>query len=241
MIRRIAAQTRVEMLLTLRRGESLLVVAGIPVGILVFFTAVDVLPHGRGRAVDFLVPGVLALAVISSAMTSLGIATGFERQSGVLRRLGVTPLGRDGLLTAKALSTLLVVALQVVAVGAVGAGLGWRVPRSGLPSGIAVIALGVVTFAGLGFLLAGRLRAEMNLAVVNALFLVFLLLGGIVVPVSELPAGLEALAGILPAEPLASALRSSLGATSVALSDLLTLGAWALAGCTLAAATFRWE
>lgn len=240
MIRRVAAQARVEILLTLRRGESLLVVAGIPVGILVFFTAVDVLPHGRGRAVDFLVPGVLALAVISSAMTSLGIATGFERQSGVLRRLGITPLGREGLLTAKGLSILAVVILQVVAVAAVGAGLGWRLPRS-VAAPISILVLGVVAFAGLGLLLAGRLRAEMNLAVANALFLVFLLLGGIVVPLSELPAGLEALAGILPAEPLATSLRAALSAAPVAASDLVTLGAWAFASCGLAAATFKWE
>jgi len=239
-IRRVAAQARVEILLTLRRGESLLVVAGIPVGILVFFTAVDVLPHGRGRAVDFLVPGVLALAVISSAMTSLGIATGFERQSGVLRRLGITPLGREGLLTAKGLSILAVVILQVVAVAAVGAGLGWRLPRS-VAAPISILVLGVVAFAGLGLLLAGRLRAEMNLAVANALFLVFLLLGGIVVPLSELPAGLEALAGILPAEPLATSLRAALSAAPVAASDLVTLGAWAFASCGLAAATFKWE
>jgi ABC-2 type transport system permease protein len=239
-IRRVAAQARVEILLTLRRGESLLVVAGIPVGILVFFTAVDVLPHGRGRAVDFLVPGVLALAVISSAMTSLGIATGFERQSGVLRRLGITPLGREGLLTAKGLSILAVVIVQVVAVAAVGAGLGWRLPRS-VAAPISILVLGVVAFAGLGLLLAGRLRAELNLAVANALFLVFLLLGGIVVPLSELPAGLEALAGILPAEPLATSLRAALSAAPVAGSDLVTLGAWAFAACGLAAATFKWE
>lgn len=240
MIRRVAAQARVEILLTLRRGESLLVVAGIPVGILVFFTAVDVLPHGRGRAVDFLVPGVLALAVISSAMTSLGIATGFERQSGVLRRLGITPLGREGLLTAKGLAILAVVILQVVAVAAVGAGLGWRLPRS-VAAPISILVLGVVAFAGLGLLLAGRLRAEMNLAVANALFLVFLLLGGIVVPLAELPAGLEALAGILPAEPLTTSLRAALSAAPVAAADLVTLGAWAFASCGLAAATFKWE
>ena len=96
----VSSQARMEIALTLRRGESLLVTIGIPVGILAFFSIADVLPHD-GRAVDFLMPGVLALSVISSAMTSLSIATGFERQSGVLRRLGITPLGRSGLLAAK--------------------------------------------------------------------------------------------------------------------------------------------
>lgn len=229
-----------EIVLTLRRGESLLVIAGIPVGILVFFTVVDVLPHGRGRAIDFLVPGVLALAVISSAMTSLGIATGFERQSGVLRRLGTTPLGRQGLLISKGVSVVLVVAIQVGAVVAVALGLGWDVPSLPLAP-LGVVALGVVTFAGLGLLLAGRLRAEMNLAIANALFLVFLLLGGIVVPLSELPEGLRALTGLLPAEPLVSALRSSVRTIPVQTGDIVTLAAWAVAAGGLAMMTFRWD
>lgn len=240
MIRRVAAQTRIELLLTLRRGESLLVVAGIPIGILVFFTSVDVLPHGRGRAVDFLVPGVLALAVISNAMTNLAIATGFERQSGVLRRLGTTPLGREGLFAAKMISMLAVIVLQVAVVVGVGLGLGWTLPTQ-IGLAVVVVSLGVVTFAGIGFLLAGHLRAELNLAVANALFLAFLLLGGIVVPLTELPEGVRALAGLLPAEPLASALRAALNDASVRLADITTLAVWALMSCGVAAMTFRWD
>jgi ABC-2 type transport system permease protein len=240
MIRRIAAQTKIELLLTLRRGESLLVVAGIPVGILVFFSTVDVLPHHGSTAVDFLVPGVLALAVISSAMTSLGIATGFERHAGVLRRLGTTPLGREGLLIAKIVSLSAIVALQVVLIGAVGYGLGWR-PKASVVVAIGLIALGVVAFAGLGFLLAGRLRAETNLAAANGLFLVFLLLGGIVVPVARLPEALRALARALPAEPLATSVRAALVGTHVPGRALVALVVWAVGACLLAVATFRWD
>ena len=88
------AQARVELLLTLRRGESLLVSLVIPLGILVFFSKVDAVNTTCVQPVDFLVPGVLALAVMSTAMVSLGIATGFERRYGVLKRLGSTPLSR---------------------------------------------------------------------------------------------------------------------------------------------------
>lgn len=234
------AMTRAELVLTLRRGESLLVVAGIPVGILLFFATVDVLPHGSRDPVSFLVPGVLALSVISSAMTSLGISTGFERQSGVLRRLGTTPLGRGGLLAAKIAAILLVVALQVIVVVAVAAGLGWR-PRPDLAVTAGVLVGGVVAFAGLGFLLAGRLRAEVNLAVANGLFLLFLLLGGIVVPLSELPDGLAALAGILPAEPFVSALRASLAGDAPPGASIATLAVWAAGACAVAVLSFRWD
>ena len=110
----LAAQTRVEMTLTLRRGESLLLVLGIPVLLLVFFSVVDVLPTGDGEPIDFLAPGILALAVMSTAMVSLGIATGFERSYGVLKRLGATPLGRPRLVAAKTAAVVLIEIVQLV-------------------------------------------------------------------------------------------------------------------------------
>ena len=102
----VAAQTRAELVLTLRRGESLLVSFAIPIGILVFFSKVDAITTDYKDPVDFLVPGVLALAVMSTAMVSLAIATGYERRYGVLKRLGSTPLSRGGLLAAKTANNL---------------------------------------------------------------------------------------------------------------------------------------
>jgi ABC-2 type transport system permease protein len=238
-MKRVSAQARLELALTLRRGESLLVSLIIPVGILVFFSLIDVLPH-EGRAIDFLTPGVLALSVISSAMTNLSIATGFERHAGALRRLGITPLGRSGLLLAKVASLLVIVALQAgVVIGAAFA-LGWS-PRASAGSAVFAMVLGTAAFAGLGFLLAGRLRAETNLAVANALFLLFLLLGGIVVPLSRLPGGVADFAQALPAEPLATAVRTALSEAAWDTGSLATLGVWAAVTCFVAALTFRWD
>jgi ABC-2 type transport system permease protein len=239
MMRRVGAQTKVELLLTLRRGESLLVVAGIPVAVLVFFSSVRILPH-HGRMVDFLVPGVLALAVIASAMTSLGIATGFERHAGVLRRLGTTPLGRSGLLFAKIVSLVFVVVLQAVLVCAVGKAIGWR-PHGNPFVAVGIGLLGVVAFAAIGFLLAGTLRAETNLAVANALFLAFLFLGGVIVPASSLPEALARLARILPASPLSAAMRATLSAQTVNPSDVIVLAVWAVVATFAAARWFRWD
>jgi ABC-2 type transport system permease protein len=76
------AQTAMELGLGLRNGEQLLVSIVIPLVVLVFFSTVDVvpLPAGVDDAIDVVAPGVLALAVMSSAMVSLGISVGFERQ-----------------------------------------------------------------------------------------------------------------------------------------------------------------
>ena len=83
--------------------------------------------------VDFLVPGVLSLAVMASAMVSLGIATGFERRYGVLKRLGSTPLSRGGLLVAKTATVLALEVLQIVLVVLVGIAIGWSPPGGLVP------------------------------------------------------------------------------------------------------------
>ncbi len=240
--RAVMAQVRAELLLTLRRGESLLVTLAIPLGVLVFFSKLDaVVPDGYDEAVDFLVPGVIALAVMSAAMVSLGIATGFERRYGVLKRLGATPLTRRGLLVAKTSTVLVLEAIQLALVVGVGAALGWSVP-AGIVAALGLVLLGTVAFAGIGMLLAGTLRAETTLALANALFLVLLFLGGMAYPIDKLPAVLESLADVLPAAALSECLRGVLVAgRGFPIGSLAVLVAWAIAAPLVAARRFRWE
>jgi ABC-2 type transport system permease protein len=231
-----------ELRLLLRNGENLLATLGIPVGILVFFSLVHVLPSsGSEPPVDFLVPGVLALSVVGAAMVSMGIATGFERYYRVLKRLGATPLRRGELIAAKVLAILSAEVIQVTLVVAVGLALGWR-PRLG-EAWLAVVALllGTAAFAGIGLGLAGSLRAIATLAVTNGLFMLMLLISGIVFPLETLPGPLRALALALPAAPLTDLLRAGLGDTPIPWPDLAVLVAWAAGAPLLAARVFRWE
>lgn len=242
-MRPLRAQLIAELRLTARRGDSVLLNLAIPVGLLVFFSLVDVLPAPAGvrHPVQFLTPGVLALAVMSTALVSLGIATGFERQYGVLKRLGATPLGRPRLLAAKIASVVAIEVVQVAVLVAVGLALGWS---PGGPVGLAVpaILLATVAFAGLGLAMAGSLRAEVTLAGANGLYLALLLLGGMVFPLSRLPGPLRALAEVLPAGALSDALHGSLTAgASVPARAWIVLAVWALAAPLVAARTFRWE
>ena len=238
--RPVVAQARAEVGMTLRRGDSLLLALGIPVLLLVFFSLVHVLPTGTPHPVDFLAPGILSLAVMSTAMVSLGIATGFERSYGVLKRLGTTPLGRPALLAAKTAAVLVVECLQAAVLVPVAVGLGWRPGGdAGLALGAAV--LGTVAFAGIGMLMAGTLRAEATLAGANGLYLVLLLLGGMVVPLAKLPGALRALSRALPAAALSGAMSGGLGPGRVPAHDWIVLAAWAVAAPALAALTFRWE
>jgi ABC-2 type transport system permease protein len=239
--RAIAAQARIEMLLTVRRGESLIVTLVIPLGILVFFTKVDAVNTTLRDPVDFLVPGVLALAVMSSAMVSLGIATGYERRYGVLKRLGSTPLTRAGLLSAKTINVLGLELFQAAVIIATGIALGWD-PAGGLPAAVGLLLLGTIAFAGIGMLLAGTLRAEANLAVSNALFLVLLFLGGMAYPLHKLPDALETFAKGLPAAALSETLRGVVSSgASFPTGELVVLVIWAIAAPLAAARWFRWE
>lgn len=245
-MRALLAQTEAEVYMTLRRGETLLLTVGIPVVFLVFFSTVHVVATPHQKAVDFFVPGILALAVMSTAMVSLGIATGFERGYGVLKRLGSTPLGRPRLLGAKIATVVLVEILQAGVLIGVGLALGWN--PGGHGSGVAAFGaigaalLATVAFGGIGLFMAGVLKAEVNLAAANGLYLVLLLLGGMVVPISKLPDGVAAVAKLLPAEALSAALHATLGTGSaVPTLSWVVLAVWAVAAPLAAAISFRWE
>ena len=236
------AQTRAEVAMTLRRGETLLLTLIIPVLLLVFLTLVHVTAHPAHRRIDFFAPSILALTVLSTSLVALSISTGFERTYGILRRLHVTPLGRARLIGAKIAALLVTEALQVAVVAAVAVGLGWRPhggPGGALAAGAAML-LASAGLAGIGLALAGWLRAEVNLAAANGLYLVLLLGSGIVVPLSSLPAAASRVATALPAGALAEALHRIVGQGGAPTgADWLVLALWAIGAPALAARSFR--
>ena len=243
----IAALTATELRLALRRGENLLATIVIPTVVLVLFSSVAILPTGGARPVDVLLPGSIALGIIATSLVSLGITTAYDRSYGVLKRLGGSPLSRAELIAGRLLTVLVIETVQVVLlVGVATFALGWTPGPGASPVLTATaILLGTIAFAGLGLLIAGMLRAETVLAVANVLFLAFLVGGGLIVPIEELPAPLATIAAALPAAPLAELLRAALGSAADVSADVtgstVLLGAWAVVASVAAAATFRWE
>jgi ABC-2 type transport system permease protein len=238
-----AALAAHEVRLTLRRGENLLVTIIIPTAVLLFFASTGIITQAT-RPVDFLLPGTLALAVIATGLVNLGIATAYDRQYGVLKRLGGSPLPRAGLVAAKLAAVATVEVLQVVLLVIVAVVvLGWSLPaNASLALALVALVLGTAAFAGLGLLLAGTFRAEAVLALANGLFLAVLMVGGIVLPLDHLPGPLAAVAAWTPAAALSDLLRTALGpGTGDPAGPLAILAAWAVAAIGLAARTFRWE
>lgn len=245
----VLAQLRMELITLVRNYEQLLLVVVIPVGVLLLFGNVDVLPESVDLA--RVVSSVVALSVMSTAMVSLGIATGFERSYNVLKRIGVTPLGRHRLVWAKAGSVGVVELAQTTLLLALAATLGWSVTDTSWWRTVLAMLLGTAAFAGVGLVLAGRLRAEVNLAAQNGLYLLLLAVGGVMVPTSELPNALAAVAQLLPSGALANVLEATINGRSVAgdwwfglsasTGAWVMLGVWAVAAPLAAGRLFRFD
>ncbi|HET6153651.1 MAG TPA: ABC transporter permease [Marmoricola sp.] len=243
--RQIAAQASMEARLMVRNGEQLLLAVVIPV--LVLIGGVEGAKHVSitgitHRPVDEFTPGVLALAVMSTAFTSLAIATGFERRYGVIKRLGSSPLPRSGLLAGKVGALLVVELMQVVVIGIVGLLLGWH-PHGGVAGfaiAVLVLLLGTAAFASLGLFVAGVLRAEATLAAANLIYLLLMAGGAVVLPSSAYGGAAKPLEW-LPSGALGTAMRSALINGHLAGAHLLILLAWAVLGTVLTVRTFQWE
>ena len=243
--RRVGGQAGLEARTALRNGEQLLLTLVIPVVVLLATARTRVLDLGAADAgaqrPALAVAGVLALAVVSTAFTGQAIATGFDRRNGVLRLLATTPLGRGGLLAGKCLAVLLLVAVQVLVLGAVGAALGWHPSAASLVAALPALLLGTAAFTSLGLLLAGTVRAEATLAAANLVWFLLLVGGGLVLPPASLPGPLGAVATALPSGALGEALRAALGWGELAALPLLVLAAWAALASWAASRAFRWQ
>lgn len=239
--RRVLSQGRYEAATLLRNGEQLLVSVILPLMALGVLVYVGVPGMPQYPAVDAAVPGVLALAIASTAFTGQAISTGFDRRNGVLRYLGVTPLGRSGLLLGKALAVLVIEALLVVVIGGVGWALGWSPATAGVLPAVGFWLVGTWAFVAFALLLAGSMRAEAVLALANLVWLVLLGLGGLVFPASVLPAPVAAVAQWLPSAALGDGLRAALAGGGFASAEFATLLAWALLATLVTVKVFRWS
>jgi ABC-2 type transport system permease protein len=246
--RSVAALASMELRLALRRGENLLVMLVIPIAVLAFFANLGIGPLGSGpSAVAALLPGTLAIAIIATSLVNLGIATAYERWYGVLKRLGGAPLPRPAVVAAKIAAVVVIELGQLLLLLAGAAVLGWQPATDDLVRRVLLLAvglgLGTAAFAGLGLLLAGRLRAEATLALANGLFLAFLMLGGTILPLDHLPEPLATIGLALPSAALTDVFHAALAASAGGelLRPLLVLAAWAAGASALAARLFRWE
>ncbi|MFC9788310.1 ABC transporter permease [Rhodococcus sp. NPDC127528] len=234
----LAAQTKLELTLLLRNGEQLLLALFIPITLLIGLSLMPLGDLGDPR-VNRVLPAVMMVAIMSIAFTGQAIAVGFDRRYGALKRLGATPLPRWGIIAGKSAAVVIVVALQSILLGAIGFALGWRPDVTGLLLGAVVIALGTASFAALGLLLGGTLRAEIVLALANVLWFVMAGIGSVVFASADsIPGPLHTAARLVPSGALAEALDHALSG-SIDVFAVVVLALWGSVAAWLATRLFK--
>jgi ABC-2 type transport system permease protein len=237
----LARQAAMEIRLTLRRGEAVVITMVVPLLALIGVGRSDVI-RVPGDRLGFVVPGTIALAVMSTAFTGQAISTGYERSYGVLKRLGTSPLSVPGLLAAKTAAVCSIIAGQVMLLAVAGGLLGWR-PRlaggaAGLAAAVVLIALATAAFCGFALLMAGTLRAEATAGAANLVYLLFVVGGGLLFPLPAHAPGLRWLPTAALAEGLRAVLAHGTAAPAWCWVDLV---GWAVVGVAAAARWFRWQ
>lgn len=231
--RRFLAHGGYELRTTLRNGEQLLLSIILPALALIFLSTSELISVDVPDRVQIITPGVLALAVMSSAFSGQAIATGFERRAGALRMFATTPLGRGGLLGGKVLGVLGMQLVQTIILGGIGLLLGWAPTAMGLAVLVPIMLIGTAAFTALGLLLAGTLRAEAVLAAANILWVLLMVGGGTLLPGPTWTS-------FLPSGALGDALRAALMDGVFSFSAVLILLVWAALLSFLTTRLFRW-
>lgn len=238
------AQTGMELRLQTRNAEQVLLTMIIPLVLLVLGSQADqIVDLGPGRTIDIITPGILALAVLSTSFTSLAIATGFERRYGIIKRLGASPLPRWGLLFGKIGAVVIVEVVQLAILSGVAFLLGWQ-PQGGITAlgqMLVLIVLGTATFGSLGLLIAGTLRAEATLAVANLVYVLLLVGGGLLVPLSRYPEAARHVLELLPSGALGQGLRDTFTGAGPSAFTTVVLLIWTVCASLMVSRTFKWE
>ncbi|MGH3133778.1 MAG: ABC transporter permease [Gaiellaceae bacterium] len=193
---------------------------------------------------DILLAGLFGYGAANTAFGGLAIILVGRREAGVLKRLRSTPLPPATYIAAVLLSTLVVFALQAIALLVLGRLVfDARAPANWLGFAGAVV-LGVACFAGLGVGAASLIRsAEGVSAVVNVVLLPMAFLSGSFGPTDDYPGVLDAVAQVLPLTYFLDVVNGVyLGGESL-FADPKALGivtAWGAAGMAVALRRFTW-
>ena len=242
---RVIEQGRYETMAMLRNGEQLMLNIIFPVMALIalrFTGLIDEYANSVGVSrMDAAVPGVLALCVISTALSGQGIATGFDRRYGVLRFLATTPLGRNGLIMGKCIAVLVVVAIQFTLVAVLGYGLGWRPDAVAVSRSIITMLMGAGAFTALGLLIAGTVRAEATLAIVNIAWVILAGAGGVVFPLKSFPDWYAGIVAWSPSAALGDALRGNFIQHQWLAEPHWVLIVWTVVIGFIASRKFKWS
>ncbi len=239
-------QTMLETKLFLRRRDDLFWTLAFPVFFIVLFGFIyGDTEWDNIRAIDHLLPGIVVMALMITAIMSS--ATGFaeEREKGIYRRLSVTPLKKHTILGAQIINRYLIILVQTIILLLIGI-LAFNINIVGNYATFwLILTLGSLCFLTIGFSLTGLMHTAKSATPIAMIVFFFLLfLGGVFFPVDIMPKGLAYISNVLPSTHLNNALRivavegKSIGDVWL---ELVAVGGWMIVSLVLSIRFFRWE
>jgi ABC-2 type transport system permease protein len=195
--------------------------------------------------IDFLVPGIVAMMIMSNNMNGVAGQIAAWRERGILRRMQGTTLKASTFIAAQITARLLLNGLQALVVLLVAHLLfGVEVNGSWFTL-ISFIILGTLAFMAIGFIIAGIAKTPESAApIAGVLSFPMLFLGGVFFPIRDMPEFLQPFVKLLPISHLSTALRETMnvGATLTSLGlEVAVLGGWLIVAFIVASKTFKWE
>lgn len=208
--------------------------------------SIDILMSEPGsRYIDFLIPGLLGMNLMGSAIWGMGFAIVDARKKKLLKRLIATPMPRSYYLLSFVLSRLLLLVAEVGILLGFGA-LVFKVPIRGSLVDLAMLCiLGSLSFSALGLLIASRARTiEAASGLMNFVMMPMWIASGVFFSAQKFPSVVQPIIKALPLTALIDSLRASIlqGTNLVGVvSQLIVLGAWMIVCFALALKLFRWR
>jgi ABC-type multidrug transport system permease subunit len=208
-------------------------------------SADQLLREPGSRYIDFLIPGLLGMNLMGSAIWGLGFAIVDARRKKLMKRLIATPMPRHYYLLSFVLSRLLLLVIEVSALLGFGV-LVFHVPMRGSLLVLAILCvLGSLSFSALGLLIASRVQTiEAASGLMNFVMMPMWIVSGVFFSAQRFPGVLQPVIKALPLTAVNDALRANIlqGAGLVQIAPQLgMLGAWLIVCFALALWLFRWR
>jgi ABC-2 type transport system permease protein len=247
-MRMLAGQVALEIKLFLRRKDEIFWTLAFPVFFIVLFGLLyrDTEWTDQGlRAIDYILPGIVVMAVMVTGIMST--ANGFveERDKGIYRRLSLTPLKKHALIGGQIVNRYLIILVQALILIIIGV-TAFKVDIVGNYALFwFALTMGAVCFLTVGFALTGLIKnAKSSTPITMIAFFVLLFLGGVFFPVDMMPGFLQAISSALPSTHLNDALRTvgvEGGGSGDIWIDIAVLGGWTVGCLGLSIRFFKWE
>lgn len=195
--------------------------------------------------IDFLVPGILSLMIMSNNLNGVAGTIASWRERGILRRMQGTPLSSATFIAGQITARILLNAVQAIAVLLVAYFVFDVHVYGSWAALIFFILLGTLTFLSIGFIIASLARSPESAGPIAGLVsFPMIFVGGIFFPIRNLPDILQPLVEAIPIVHLTRALRDIM-TSGAGMADLwmptAALSAWLAVSFLVAAWSFRWD